>query len=113
MQAGWSHTTTHLPRPADPNDPFSVPIDVRQHFDTELDRLSVYGYEQWRPVDSLRLIGGVSYDRLHFPRDIDTSPISGAEETTDRVSPKAGFLWSPFNDTHFRGAWTRSLGGVF
>jgi hypothetical protein len=29
------------------------------------------------------------------------------------VSPKVGFLWTPWKDTHFRGAYTRSLGGLF
>jgi outer membrane receptor protein involved in Fe transport len=112
-QAGWSETSTHLLRPAIPPPPIGTPIDVNQNLDSELDRLSVYGYEQWQALDSLRLIGGVSYDHLHFPRNIDTSPITSEKDGDDRVSPKAGFLWSPLDDTHFRGAYTRSLGGVF
>src|SRR6185503_18740373 len=76
-------------------------------------RLSFYGYEQWNVFDWLQLIGGVSYDRLHYPLNIDTAPITDAEHTTDRVSPKAGFLMTPAKNLHLRGAYTRSLGGVF
>ena len=64
-------------------------------------------------LDWLQLIGGVSYDRLHYPRNVDTSPITGAEATSEQFSPKAGILWSPLDDTHVRAAYTRSLGGVF
>jgi outer membrane receptor protein involved in Fe transport len=112
-QAGWSDTTTRLLRPADPNNPFSVAVDVPQQVDSDMDRLSLYAYEHWQVFDTLRLIGGVSYDRLHFPENIDTSPITSAEETKDRVSPKAGVLWSPLKDTHLRAAYSQSLGGVF
>jgi tetratricopeptide (TPR) repeat protein len=86
-------------------------VDVANR--TDLDRVSLYGYAQWQVLDSLRLIGGLSYDRLHFPVNIDTSPISSQEDTTDRLSPKAGIVWSPFEDTQLRGIWTRSLGGAF
>jgi Tfp pilus assembly protein PilF len=112
-QAGWADTTTRLLRPADPNNPFSVAVDVPQQVDSDMDRLSLYAYEHWQVFDTLRLIGGVSYDRLHFPENIDTSPITSAEETKDRVSPKAGVLWSPLKDTHLRAAYSQSLGGVF
>jgi hypothetical protein len=64
-------------------------------------------------VDWLRLIGGVSYDHVEFPVNIDTSPISSDKHTEDRVSPKAGFLLTPLPDTHIRGAYSRSLGGIF
>ncbi len=50
---------------------------------------------------------------MHFPRNIDTAPITSAEGTRDQVSPKAGLLWTPAKDTYLRFAYTRSLGGVF
>jgi len=112
-QVGWADTSTRLLRPADPNNPFSVPIDVPQNVDSELDRFSVYAYEHWQVLDSLQLIGGISYDRLHFPENIDTSPITSAEDTKDQISPKAGILWTPWKDTHLRAAYSQSLGGVF
>ena len=88
-----------------------TPVHVNN--ETDLNRVSAYAYEHWQPVDWFRLIGGVSYDRLEYPVNIDTSPISNQQQTKDRVSPKAGFLWSPLDDTHIRGIYTRSLGGVF
>jgi len=78
-----------------------------------LQRVSGYAYDQWQLFDQLLLVGGISYDRLRYPRDIDTSPITKTEADIDQFSPKAGFIWSPLQDTHVRGAYTRSLGGVF
>jgi outer membrane receptor protein involved in Fe transport len=86
---------------------------MHQQFNTDLQRISVYGYDQWQVSDSLLLVGGVSYDQLRYPDDIDTSPITSDEADISRVSPKAGIIWSPLPDTHLRGAYTRSLGGVF
>jgi cytochrome c-type biogenesis protein CcmH/NrfG len=105
-QIGWSDTTS------DVNDIYSATI-MHQQFNTDLQRISVYGYDQWQVSDSLLLVGGVSYDQLRYPDDIDTSPITSDEADISRVSPKAGIIWSPLPDTHLRGAYTRSLGGVF
>jgi Tfp pilus assembly protein PilF len=105
-QIGWADTMATV------NDTFTT-TTLNQEFNTDLQRISFYGYDQWQLLDSLLLVGGVSYDRLRYPKDIDTSPITGDEADIDRVSPKAGIIWSPLPDTHLRGAWTRSLGGVF
>ncbi len=80
---------------------------------TYLDRESIYAYDQWSPWKSLQLIAGVSYDRLRFPDNIDTAPITSTQSRKDQVSPKAGVLWSVTEKTHLRAAYTRSLGGVF
>ena len=90
-----------------------TPIQILQVNETDLSRASVYGYGNYDLLDSLRLIAGVSYDRLDYPVNIDTSPISSAEDDKDMVSPKAGFVWTPLEKTHLRGLYTRSLGGVF
>ena len=105
-QIGWADTMATV------NDTFTT-TTLNQEFNTDLQRISFYGYDQWQLLDSLLLVGGVSYDRLRYPRDIDTSPITGDEADISRVSPKAGIIWSPLPDTHLRGAYTRSLGGVF
>jgi len=44
---------------------------------------------------------------------VEISPVEDAEKTTERVSPKFGVLWTPWPETHVRGAYSRSLGGVF
>ncbi len=95
-----------------PLDPAPVTI-VSQDFDTSLERVSVYGYDNWQLLDQLRLTAGVSYDRLHYPRNIDTAPITDREATKSQVSPKAGLIWSPWRDTHLRSYYAQSLGGVF
>jgi tetratricopeptide (TPR) repeat protein len=75
-------------------------------------RISVYGYHQWQVFDPLQLIGGVAYDRLTFPENYQTAPISGTEKTTDQLSPKAGLILTPLDGTTFRFAYTRSLSGA-
>jgi Tfp pilus assembly protein PilF len=84
-----------------------------QNVHTDLDRFSIYGYETLKLFDRLQLTAGLSYDHLHYPRDIDTSPITEQQNNIDQFSPKAGVIWSPLDDTHLRAAYTRSLGGVF
>jgi len=90
-----------------------LPVQVLSNNDTDLSRESVYGYVHWQATDSLRLIGGLSYDHLEYPVNIDTSPVSSAEDSKSLVSPKAGILFTPQKNTHLRAAYARSLGGVF
>lgn len=84
-----------------------------QNISSDLERINVYAYDQWEIIEQLHLTGGLSYDRLHYPLNIDTSPITSSEDHTSRLSPKAGLVWSPWAETHVRAAYTRSLGGVF
>ena len=72
----------------------------------------MYGYHQWQVFDPLQLIGGVAYDRITFPENFQTAPISGNDQTEDQVSPKAGLIWTPLDNTTFRFAYTRSLAGA-
>ena len=72
----------------------------------------MYAYDTWRPFPSLSLTGGISYDRLSYPTDYRNPPILDSESSRSRVSPKAGFIWNPMGKLTFRGAYTRSLGGV-
>jgi len=75
-------------------------------------RFSVYGYHQWQVFDPLQLIGGVAYDRITFPENFQTAPVSGTEQTEDQVSPKAGIILTPLDGTTVRFAYTRSLAGA-
>ncbi len=77
-----------------------------------MERYSVYGYEQWRPVAPLLLVAGLSYDWLRYPNDFRYAPLSPSESRTDRVSPKGGIIWTPRESTTLRAAYSRSLGGV-
>ena len=58
------------------------------------------------------MIGGVTYDRITFPENFRTAPISNKEKTVDGVSPKAGFICRPLPNTVVRFAYTRSSVGA-
>jgi tetratricopeptide (TPR) repeat protein len=80
---------------------------------TDLKRLSIYGYDQWHPWDPFWLTAGLTYDHLDYPLNINLPPVSAEQQSKDQVSPKAGFLWQATPLTAVRGAYTRSLGGLF
>jgi TonB dependent receptor-like, beta-barrel len=75
-------------------------------------RFSFYGYHQWQIFEPLQLIGGLAYDRITFPENFRTAPISGNDKTVDQISPKAGLIWTPLKNTAGRFAYTRSLAGA-
>lgn len=78
-----------------------------------LERFSAYGYEYWRVAPGwLTLVGGVAYDHLDYPVNHRSSPITEEEDSADKVSPKAGFIATPFKSTSVRASYTQSLGGV-
>ena len=109
-QTGKSDTTASLRNNL--MAPVYNPRDA-QDVTTDLERVSLYGYYYWQILHSLQLTAGVSFDRLNYPRNIDLPPITGAQATQNKVSPKAGLLWQPLEGTTVRGVYTRSLGGVF
>jgi tetratricopeptide (TPR) repeat protein len=85
---------------------------AQQDFTTDLMRVSVYGYHNWRIFDPLLLTVGLSYDWITFPKNFRAAPISNQEETEDQLSPKAGLIWTPGKNTTVRAAYTRSLSGA-
>jgi tetratricopeptide (TPR) repeat protein len=84
-----------------------------QQAQTHLQRGVVYAYDNWQVCDPLWLIGGVSFDSLSYPANIDLPPITDEQKDKQQVSPKAGVIWQPTPRTVFRGAYTRSLGGLY
>jgi tetratricopeptide (TPR) repeat protein len=84
----------------------------RQDFRSDFERANFYGYAHWQALEAVRLIGGLSYDRLTFPVNFRYAPVSEKEDTEDQVSPKAGLILTPWKDTVVRAAYTRSLGGA-
>jgi Tfp pilus assembly protein PilF len=83
-----------------------------QSVSTDFQRWSLYGYYYWRPVESLLLVGGVSYDALRFPANFRFAPVSPVEEEDHQLSPKAGLVWTPLRHTTARLGYAKSLGGV-
>jgi tetratricopeptide (TPR) repeat protein len=116
FQSGEFHTSDRLDNPPPflgaGRAPFFTDPAAVQDFNTSLERQSFYLYDTWRPLISLSLTGGVSYDHLSYPADYRNAPILDSETSHSRVSPKAGFIWNPIGKLTLRGAYTRSLGGV-
>ncbi|HEX3800655.1 MAG TPA: TonB-dependent receptor [Verrucomicrobiae bacterium] len=88
-------------------------MSINQSLDAQLKRVTGYGYYSYRVVDPLLLTAALNYDHLEYPDNDERPPIAGTETSKDQVSPKLGFRWTPLEHSTFRGAWTRSLGGVF
>ena len=115
FQAGNFHTRndpiidTNFASPFFTADQFVV---QNQSIESDLERITGYGYYNLQACDSFLLIAGVSYDRLTAPRNFRYAPVSSGETTTDRISPKAGFIWTPGPGTTVRAAYSQSLSGV-
>ena len=81
-------------------------------FVSHLERWSAYGYYQFKILAPLQLTAGLSYDWLNYPENFRDPPISKGQRKTDRISPKAGLIWTPSRFTTLRGAYSQALGGV-
>lgn len=79
----------------------------------DLERANLYAYYHWRICDQLQVIGGLSYDFLSFPENLDLPPISAAEVSHESVSPKVGVLFAPWARGLFRASYAQSLGGLY
>ena len=90
---------------------FTTPPN-QQNVSPDFERLTGYGYGSWQVFDPLQLEAGLSCDYLKSPANYLSAPVSGGEQSENRVSPKAGFTWTLLRDTTVRFAYTRSLGGV-
>lgn len=77
-----------------------------------LERLSLYAYDQWAICTNLLITAGVVYDRLTQPINFRSPPLVDGEDSTDLVSPKAGLTVRPWRRGTVRGAFTRSLTGA-
>lgn len=76
------------------------------------DRASVYGYHTWRLSDRVSIIGGVSYDHVGFPVNLNLPPISEGRRSVGKVSPKAGLVISPWTGGRVRAAYSQSQAGA-
>ena len=84
-----------------------------QGISPDLERLNGYGYYQWQPITEIRLMAGLSYDRLTYPQNVDLPPVASGEDRRSLLGPKAGITVEPWRGGWLHGAWTRSLGGLF
>ena len=84
----------------------------RQEFSEDFQRVALYAYDSWRVLDSLRLIGGVTYDHLTYPQNFRAAPLHEGTERRERLSPKAGLVWTPGAATAVRLGYAQALGGA-
>ena len=80
-----------------------------QHFTVDFERTSLYFYDFWRATPWLTLIGGVAYDKMTYPENFRSPPLSDNEQHLNQVSPKAAFILQPHRSTIIRGAYTQSI----
>ena len=90
---------------------FSDPV-AQSSLNEGFGRLTGYGYLTVEPLDHLWLTGGAAYDDVSYPDNFRSPPLSGGQDHTSQLGPKAGLVWSPASLVTLRGAYTRSLGGV-
>jgi Tfp pilus assembly protein PilF len=91
---------------------FPDPTDlISQNFSVDYSHFSGYGYHTWQMTDPFALTAGLTYDCLHQPADVATTPFSSQSKTTVQFSPKVGFIWTPAANTTVRAAYTSSLAG--
>lgn len=88
------------------------PNPLRQDVSAKFNRENIYAYEYWQALDSLRIIGGVSYDRLVTPQNFRYGPVNGNSETHYHLLPKAGLIWTPLANTTVRAGYSQSVGGA-
>jgi tetratricopeptide (TPR) repeat protein len=111
FQSGENDTTVDAAIPA--RFIGQLPAPLRQEVETDIQRYNFYLYDHWRMTDRLLLIGGISYDHLEYPVNINVAPITADEGERSQLSPKVGFIFEPWKNGFFRGMYTHSLGGVF
>ena len=76
------------------------------------DRATGYAYYTLKVIDDLLLTAGFSYDRIEYPSNHRSPPISAGTETRDQLSPKAAVVWNLRPELTLRGMYARALGGV-
>ena len=70
----------------------------------------VFNYTTFHLAPWLDLQGGATYAHLHLSGSPLSVPVLESTETFDEVSPKAGFIFTPTQETTVRGAFFESIG---
>ncbi len=76
-------------------------------------RLNGYAYYQWHPWEPLQFMGGLSYEDLSFPANVDLPPVVASQDHRSLFGPKVGLTLEPWHGGLLRAAYTRSLGGLY
>lgn len=78
----------------------------------DYERLNIYLYDIWRVAPWLSLTAGVTYDRIEYPQNFLSVPLSDRQTTVEKVLPKFGLIAQPWSGATLRAAYTESLGGA-
>ena len=84
----------------------------KQDFTVDFERVNLYAYDIWRVAPWLSLTGGVTFDKLRYPENFRTPPLSDNERSFTKTSPKAGFILNPLRTLVLRGAYTEAISGA-
>ncbi|HEY1173360.1 MAG TPA: FecR domain-containing protein [Verrucomicrobiae bacterium] len=103
------NTTTFFP--PFPPITFSTPASAQSQ-SVPFDRFSAYYYHHWQVWEPLRLIGGLSYDQVGYPDNHLFPPLQSTTSRRDKVSPKAGLVWTPDARTTVQFGFARAISGA-
>jgi tetratricopeptide (TPR) repeat protein len=103
-------------RVADPNGDFLVLLGLQNPVSVQSLRVSsssaaLYAYDYLRLSDTWEIVGGLNFTHQEIPVNTAIAPVSSDRERQDRVSPKAGIIWSPSPSSSLRASYTKSLAG--
>jgi len=101
---------------SDPNGDYLILLGLEnpvsdQHGDVSSSIESMYAYDYFRLFDDFQLVGGVNYTIQDIPVNTTTAPVGPEKNHQERVSPKAGIIWTPSPTCNFRASYTKSLTG--
>jgi tetratricopeptide (TPR) repeat protein len=115
-QAGDIETRVRLTDPNNGQPPEDLPLyrdpPARQDYSVDYQRLNLYLYDIWKVAPWLSLTAGVTYDRLEYPENFLSPPVTAGQDTLEKVLPKAGLILQPWRGATIRAAYAEALGGA-
>ncbi len=100
------------------NNPLSGDVELltnppaNQDVTADLERVNLYLYDLWKVTPWLTLVGGLTYDRLHYPDNFRNLPVNDRQADIEHVSPKAGMILQPWRGATLRAAYSEAISGV-
>lgn len=89
------------------------PPTTDQTISENFNRTDAYLYDQWKLIDSLSLIGGLTYSHVEYPVNADLPPLATGTDSQDLLGPKIGAIWNPWRQGLWRAMYSRSIGGLY
>jgi tetratricopeptide (TPR) repeat protein len=116
FQSGDFETSVRLTDPNNGLPPEDLPLyrdpPARQDFSVDYQRLNFYLYDIWRVAPWLSLTAGVTYDRIEYPQNFLSPPVTERQDTMEKLLPKAGLILQPWRGATIRAAYAEALGGA-